>query len=121
MALTLEELEHIIVTYNDYLQRVTEVIRHICDDIRETEYAAVQRILPGLVDGIAWIFDAEEGLNGMGLIEEAKLIEFQNVIGDLQVIMERRDWLSMYLLLSHRLFPILMDLRVASLSQKANT
>lgn len=113
-ALTREELSQTILTYNDYLDKMTGVIRHVCEDARESEFSAVQTVLPAVIDGMGWIYMATEGLVGMGQIEVAKLISFQAVIKQLSAAMEERDQFLMHSLFSHDLPSVLVDLRIGA-------
>ncbi|TCL70985.1 hypothetical protein EDC14_1008135 [Hydrogenispora ethanolica] len=115
--MTREELDQTILTYNDYLDKMTGVIGHICDDIRETELEAVQTVLPAIIDGVAWIYDAAEGLVGMGLLEERKFQCLQSTIHELGETFEKQDLTRMYSLFSQTLFPALIDLKITAASE----
>ncbi len=110
-----EELSQMLLTYNDYLDKMTGVIRHVCEDVRESEFSAVQTVLLAIIGGMDWIYMATEGLVGMGQIEAAKLVSFQAVIEQLGAAIEEWDQFLVHSLFSHDLPSVLVELRIGAI------
>jgi hypothetical protein len=96
LIMTQEALSQVIVTYNQYLQRMSEAAGHFCEDLVASNYQEISGVLPALVEGLAWINEALEKFVKMSYIAEEDLTAFREFIHRLYDALENKDYVLLH-------------------------
>ncbi len=110
--MTEEELQQIIESYNNYIERMIIAVRHFCEDLEETDYQEISPALPTIFDGIGWLLEAGEGLMNLEQLPAEKYRSFQELIKDLGGAMENQDYRLLHDIFEFELLTLLTELKI---------
>lgn len=107
-----QEMNEIVTTYNDYLERLNSAIRHFCEDLEANNYQEVSEVLPAIVEGLDWLNDSINQFVALQKISEESCQSFRNTIGTMNEALENKDYMLLHDALEYDLLPLLSELKV---------
>jgi len=110
--MTAEEFKQAVETFNQYLERMSAAVAHICEDLADSDYQELNLAMPAVVEGLAWVFEAASEFVGLGKIEAGQYGLLEGLISNLGEAMENQDYLLLHDLMEFELGPLLEGLKV---------
>lgn len=109
-----EEMEQVILTYNNYLDRMETALQHFCEDILESEYKEMGPVILSVIDGLEWLTEAAENFSKLGKLDTNEYIALTTIIMNIKNSMENKDYVLMHDLVEFELIPLLGDLKIVA-------
>jgi len=110
--MTESEMLPVIKTYNNYLDRMQETIKHLCLNFEENSLQEFKLVLPAVVEGLAWLNEAVINFVRVGKIAEDQYRTFQQLMADITEALANKDYILLHDLFEYELKALLTALKI---------
>ena len=106
------EYQELITVYNSYLEKMAIALLHLGQDLQEAEYQEATLIIPALVDGMEWIYEALRNFIELGEIKGDFLNKFEIQIDNFNEALNNRDFTLLSDLCEYELISLMQEIRI---------
>ncbi len=110
--MTAAEYQKTIIVYNDYLNKMQNALKNLCNDLEENNFTQMSPVMTAIIDGLDWINEALESFLLLKKISQEQYYFFKDQLTAMAEALDNQDYTLLHDILEFELIPLLEDLRI---------